>query len=124
MAKTNYDLTAMFGELEKTAQGQRSVPIPQQSAATLESDKKATVASPAGKPAKQVLQGKQGKEKSQKHYDYGTKRTFPIPDDLWEDALLLMQGKGLKQVEFINDLIRQAVTDNAALIATLKSMRK
>lgn len=119
----------IFGELNKTAQGGQAAngkPFAQPSNTTapviVQTEKPATAPGAAtgtnlqGKLAKQ---GKQGKKK----YDYGTKRTFPIPDELWNDALIVMQAQGKKQVEFIQDLISRAVEENRPTIEAVKKMR-
>ena len=134
MAKNNNDLFGdIFGELNKTAQGGQAAngkPSEQPSTTTAvpqvaQTEKPATA---PGAATGTNLQGKQGKlakqgKQEKKVYDYGTKRTFPIPDELWNDALIVMQAQGKKQVEFIQDLIRSAVEENKTTIETVKRMR-
>ncbi len=119
----------IFGELNKTAQGGQTAnatPSGQPSASTtlINTQVEKPVATP-GAATGTNLQGKlakQGKQEKKK-YDYGTKRTFPIPDELWNDALIVMQTQGKKQVEFIQDLISRAVAENQATIEAVKKMR-
>lgn len=108
----------IFGELNKTAQGGQ--PTASDAPAT-----QPTATTVVGVHSETDLQGKQGKQArtQKKKYDYGTKRTFPIPDDLWNDALIVMQAQGKKQVEFIQDLISRAVEENRATIEAVKKMR-
>lgn len=131
MAKNNDTLFGdIFGELNKTAQGGKAangMPKPQPPTTTAavtvaQTEKPATV---PGAVAGTNLQGKLAKQgKTQKkEYDYGTKRTFPIPDELWDDALIVMQAQGLRQVQFIQGLIRNAVEENREIINTVKKMR-
>ena len=134
MAKNGNNLFGdIFGELNKTARGGQTdngTPSAQPSttaaaAQFVQTEKPATATAAAtatnlqGKQGKLAKQGKQEK----KVYDYGTKRTFPIPDELWNDALIVMQAQGKKQVEFIQDLIRSAVEENRTTIETVKRMR-
>lgn len=83
------------------------------------------VKQPTSGAARTDLQGKLVKQekKQKKNYDYGTKHTFPIPDELWRDAMLLMQAQGLSQVDFIQGLIRSAVEANRGAIKAVKQMR-
>lgn len=112
----------IFGELNKTAQGGQAAngkPFTQPSTTTAQQAVQTDAATGANFQGKLAKQGKQEKKK----YDYGTKRTFPIPDELWNDALIVMQAQGKKQVEFIQDLIRSAVEENRATIEAVKKMR-
>lgn len=131
MAKNNDTLFGdIFGELNKTAQGGISAngiskPQPPTTTAVVtveQTEKPATVASEVVGTNLQGKLAKQGKTQK-KEYNYGTKRTFPIPDELWDDALIVMQAQGLKQVEFIQGLIRDAVEANREMINTVKKMR-
>ena len=131
MAKNNDALFGdIFGELNKTAQGGQaasSKPSAQPSTTTapviMQTEKPASSAASVATGTN--LQGKLAKQGKQerKKYDYGTKRTFPIPDELWNDALIVMQAQGKKQVEFIQDLISRAVEENRATIEAVKKMR-
>ena len=130
MAKRKLDMfDDMFNELDKRAAGAK--PEGQPAAQTvIEKPVEQQPAAPSVpvEQENQVLQGKQakqGKSKNtgKKEYYYGTKRTFPIPDDLWDDALIVMQAAGKKQVEWINDLIRQAVEINRPTIDAVKKLR-
>lgn len=132
MAKNNLDLGSMFGELEKRASkpeerldAPQAEPQPPIIPVASEQPSAVTPSPVVKSEDKQVLQGKQAKQgKAQKkEYNYGTKRTFPIPDELWDDALIVMQAQGLKQVEFIQGLIRDAVEANREIIDTVKRMR-
>lgn len=130
MGKNNFDLESMFGELNKRASKSKEraavQKIEQPPRAAVVPEPSAVTPSVVTKPGeKQVLQGKLAKQaKTQKkEYNYGTKRTFPIPDELWDDALIVMQAQGLKQVEFIQGLIRGAVEANREMIDTVKKMR-
>lgn len=132
MAKNGGNLFGdIFGELNKTAQGGQATngtpsvqPSPSTTAAPVivQTEKPATAPGAATGKNLQGKLAKQGKQEK-KVYDYGTKRTFPIPDELWNDALIVMQAQGKKQVEFIQDLIRSAVEENRATIETVKKMR-
>ena len=128
MARKKLDMfDDMFNELNKRAAGEK--PEGQPAAQTVvEKPVQQQPAAPSvpTEQEKQVLQGKQakqGKNTEKKEYDYGTKHTFPIPDDLWNDALIVMQAAGKKQVEWINDLIRQAVEINRPTIEAVKKLR-
>lgn len=131
MAKNNSNLFGdIFGELNKTAQGGQTAngtPSAQPSTTTAAAQVAQTEKSVAtsGAATATNLQGKLAKQGKQakRVYDYGTKRTFPIPDELWNDALIVMQAQGKKQVEFIQDLIRNAVEENRTTIETVKRMR-
>lgn len=128
MAKNNSNLFGdIFGELNKTAQGgqtanstQSAQPSTTNNAPQAMQTEKSAAAQ--GTAAGTNLQGKLAKQ-GKKKYDYGTKRTFPIPDELWNDALIVMQAQGKKQVEFIQDLISRAVAENQATIEAVKKMR-
>ena len=129
MAKNNDALFGdIFGELNKTAQGGQAAngkPSTQPSTTTapiVQAEKPATAPGAASGTNLQGKLAKQGKQEKKK-YDYGTKRTFPIPDELWNDALIVMQAQGKKQVEFIQDLISRAVEENRATIEAVKKMR-
>lgn len=131
MAKNNDTLFGdIFGELNKTAQGGQVVTgkpatKPFTAAAPLsvaQTEKPAAAQVAATGTNLQGKLAKQGKQEKRK-YDYGTKRTFPIPDDLWNDALIVMQAQGLKQVEFIQGLIQRCVEENRTTIETVKKMR-
>lgn len=131
MAKNNDTLFGdIFGELNKTAQGGqvaagKPATKPSTTAAPLsvaQIEKPAAAQSAATETNLQGKLAKQGKQEKKK-YDYGTKRTFPIPDDLWNDALIVMQAQGLKQVEFIQGLIQRCVDENRTTIETVKKMR-
>lgn len=132
MAKNNNNLFGdIFGELNKTAQGGQAAngkPSAQPSTTTAsapviaQSEKPVTAPSVATGTNLQGKLAKQGKQEKKK-YDYGTKRTFPIPDELWNDALIVMQAQGKKQVEFIQDLISRAVEENRTTIEAVKKMR-
>lgn len=131
MAKNNNALFGdIFGELNKTAQGGKAangMPKPQPptttaAATVVQTEKPATVPDAVTGTNLQGKLAKQGKTQK-KEYNYGTKRTFPIPDELWDDALIVMQAQGLKQVEFIQGLIRDAVEANREMIDTVKKMR-
>ncbi len=82
------------------------------------------VEAPVAEPSA-TLQGKLAKKEKtkKKNYNYGTKHTFPIPDELWGDAVLLMQAQGLSQVDFIQTLIKNAVAENRSAIEAVKKMR-
>lgn len=84
-----------------------------------------TVQPPVASADTSILQGKLARQakKEKKNYNYGTKHTFPIPDELWNDAMLLIQAKGLSQVDFIQELIRCAVEENRGAINAVKQMR-
>lgn len=131
MAKNNDALFGdIFGELNKTAQGGQAAngATSVQPSTTAAAPQVAQVEKPAAAASVAtgtILQGKlakQGKQEKKK-YDYGTKRTFPIPDELWNDALIVMQAQGKKQVEFIQDLISRAVEENRPTIEAVKKMR-
>lgn len=132
MAKNNDALFGdIFGELTKTAQGGKAAnngtTSAQPSTATaqpiaLHTEKSVATPSVTTETDLQGKLAKQGKTQKKK-YDYGTKRTFPIPDELWNDALIVMQAQGKKQVEFIQDLISRAVEENRATIEAVKKMR-
>lgn len=132
MAKNNSNLFGdIFGELNKTAQGGQTAngtPSAQPSPTTApmqvaQTEKPAAMQGAATGTNLQGKLAKQGKQEKKKVYDYGTKRTFPIPDELWNDALIVMQAQGKKQVEFIQDLISRAVEENRTTIETVKKMR-
>lgn len=128
MAKAKFSLDSMFGNFNRS-QSSDTAPSEEQAPLSAVVPTSPSSTSPVSRPAvteeKQVLQGKLVKKgKTQKkEYNYGTKRTFPIPDELWDDALIIMQAKGLKQVEFIQGLIRDCVEANSEMIATVKKMR-
>jgi len=129
MAKNGNLFGDIGAELMKRAQGAQSVAEQTEEKQSANSQENGSISATDNKvvPSKdlQGKQGKQGKQGSQpkKEYNYGTKRTFPIPDELWDDALILMQIQGLKQVVFIQELIRNAVDSHREEITTVKKMR-
>lgn len=129
MAKNkNLDFEAMFGNFDRTKKKSDAPAVdsrPQVETPVQAVPPSVPASSVAGVNEEQVLQGKQAKKGStqKKEYNYGTKRTFPIHDDLWGDALIVMQAKGMTQVEWINNLIRSEVEANRETIIAVKKMR-
>lgn len=143
MAKNGSLFGDIGAELLKRAQGTSQQPVapapvvaPVEQPAAPAPVASVTIVEPVEQPAapapvvepQTVLQGKLAKNKStqkqKKNYNYGTKHTFPIPDELWSDAMLLMQAQGRSQVDFIHALIKNAVAENRGTIEAVKKMRE
>lgn len=142
MAKKNYDIDAMFGEIKErnveTKVEEVVVPAeeprvekvvvaqePEVTTKAEEVDKKAKANKETSKLVNKETSLQANKEKKQpKDYYYGAKHTWTIPDDVWEDIEAYLFLTGEKQVEFVVNCLKEKIEPMRVQIEQVKGLLK
>lgn len=126
MAKKNYDIDAMFGEIKERKEEAKVeevvVPAEEPKVEKVEKSKEKKVETKLVNK-ETSLQG--NKEKKQpKDYYYGAKHTWTIPDDVWEDVEAYLFLTGEKQVEFVVNCLKAKIEPMRVQIEQVKGLLK
>lgn len=129
MAKKNYDIDALFEEQPAAAPAVgveqkkpvAAAPQPEQPL-NVETQAPTEPSAPVEKTQKKQANKQTSKQAKDEEKGSKSKRTFEINDAVWEDVETLLFVKKIKQVDFINDLLKSAVEANRELIERFKKV--
>lgn len=129
MAKKKYDIDDLFQEQPAAApavdvEQKKPVEAAPQPAQPLDvgTQAPAVPAAPVERTQKKQVNKQTSKQATDEEKGSKSKRTFEINDAVWEDVETLLFVKKIKQVDFINDLLKSAVEANRELIERFKKV--
>lgn len=153
MAKKNYDIDIMFGEMAERRKGMTlepskkpevevvAEPVAEEPAVTVKEEPKVevTFAKPIVEPQKERKEkvnkfsrkqenketSLQGNKEKKKpsDYYYGTKRTHAYPDELWRKFDIILKFKGEKQNAKLIELVTNYVEENIEIVEMWDKMQ-